>query len=144
MPPAEFSKKAGKSASFSENSTIFYTIFFSNSLLAACFYIRIQQTRDHVCGKYYYAIYVAQHTAKNLIHAILKKFLFNPEYIMRVFYIHVNGLVVVINNNVVHELPEGQDMIIDISKLYNNLGETDSYKEVLDYSASFSIMKLIL
>ena len=62
---------------------------------------------------------------------------------MRALRVHANGLNVVIDDDVVRELPEGQDMVVDFSELRGNSREPDSEGNFLDRSASPSVMKLI-
>lgn len=105
--------------------------------------MQIQPTKGHKSDGYYHAIYLAQRTAKDLIHAISKKCNFDPARIVRAICIQANGLNVVIDDDVIRELPEGQDMIVEFSELRSNSREPDSDGNPLDHSASPSIMKLI-
>jgi len=63
---------------------------------------------------------------------------------VRALCVHNNGLNVVVDDDVVRELPEGQDMVVEFSDLRGNSWESDSDGNFLDRSASPSIMKLTL
>jgi len=110
---------------------------------AACFYVQVRQPRAHKSDGYYHAIYLAQRTAKDLIHTISMKCNLDPGRIVRAICVHANGLNVVIDDDVVRELPEGQDMVVEFSEMRGNSREPDSDGNFLDHSTSPSVMKLI-
>ena len=58
---------------------------------------------------------------------------------MQVLWINANGFNVIVDDDVICELPEGQDMIVEIS---GNSREPDSDVDSLGLVASSSIMRL--
>ena len=133
VSPMEFPKKPGEWPSLPESPRY----AFPDALPAACFYVQIRQPRVHKSDGYYYAIYLAQRTAKDLIHTISAKCNLDPGRIVRAICVHANGLNVVIDDDVVRELPEGQDMVVEFSEMRGNSREPDSD------GTSPSVMKLI-
>ncbi|KAJ5174440.1 uncharacterized protein N7482_000317 [Penicillium canariense] len=78
----------------------------------ACFYVRfagIDQQPD-----YYRAIYLTERTVRDLMRKISEKHQIDPTRIVRVMHVTQNGLRIMVDDDVVRELPEGQDMIADI------------------------------
>jgi len=82
----------------------------------ACFYVRSKHTtKDH-----YQAIYLMQRTVKDLVNGISEKFQVNPMRVTQVTCINSKGLQIVVDEDVVRELPEGQDMIVEFTSTQND------------------------
>ena len=81
----------------------------------ACFYVRQKDSRD----LYYRAVYLMQRTVKDLINAISEKFQVDPISVMRVTHLNSKGLQIIVDEEVVRELPEEQDMIVEFSKIHH-------------------------
>lgn len=80
----------------------------------ACFYVRfagIDQQPD-----YYRAIYLTERTVRDLMRKISEKSHLDPARIVRIMHVNKNGLRIMVDDDVVRELPEGQDMIVDVSE----------------------------
>lgn len=94
----------------------------------ACFYVRFISNGEHVYD-YYHAIYLKERTVRELIEKISAKRKIDPERVTGAFHMDKNGLRIMVDDDVVRELPEGQDMVVDISKAlsYGNVGGIDSY-----------------
>jgi len=94
----------------------------------ACFYVRFISNGEHVYD-YYHAIYLKERTVRDLIEKISAKRKIDPERVTGAFHMDKNGLRIMVDDDVVRELPEGQDMVVDISKAlsYGNVGGIDSY-----------------
>jgi hypothetical protein len=78
----------------------------------ACFYIRFggsEQSYD-----YYRAIYLTERTVRDLMKKISEKHHIDPSRIVRVLHVNQNGMRIMVDDDVVRELPEGQDMVADI------------------------------
>ncbi|KAJ6115898.1 hypothetical protein N7523_006315 [Penicillium sp. IBT 18751x] len=78
----------------------------------ACFYVRFggsEQSYD-----YYRAIYLTERTVRDLMKKISEKHHIDPSRIVRVLHVNQNGMRIMVDDDVVRELPEGQDMIADI------------------------------
>jgi chorismate mutase len=61
-----------------------------------------------------------QRTVKDLIDGIAEKFQIDPTRITQVTHINSRGLQIVVDEDVVRELPEGQDMIVEFSSTNNS------------------------
>ncbi|KAJ5799645.1 transcriptional regulator family: Grainyhead/CP2 [Penicillium psychrosexuale] len=81
----------------------------------ACFYVRFtgNVTRSE---DYYRAIYLTERTVRNLVKQITEKYHIDPMRISNIMHAHEKGLRVMVDDDVVRQLPEGQDMIVDISE----------------------------
>jgi hypothetical protein len=77
----------------------------------ACFYVRSK----HATKDYYRAIYLMQRTVKDLVNGISDKFQIDPARVTQVTHINSRGLQIVVDEDVVRELPEGQDMIVEFA-----------------------------
>lgn len=65
---------------------------------------------------YYRAIYLSERTVRDLMKKISEKNHLDPSRIVRILHVNQNGLRIMVDDDVVRELPEGQDMIVDISE----------------------------
>jgi hypothetical protein len=55
--------------------------------------------------------------AKELITSIAIKYNFEPTRILQMINVNQNGLSIKVDDDVVRELPEGQDMILEFSRI---------------------------
>ncbi|KAF3386504.1 Grainyhead-like protein 2, partial [Penicillium rolfsii] len=78
----------------------------------ACFYVRFAGTDQQ--PDYYRAIYLTERTVRDLMRKISEKNHLDPSRIVRILHVNQNGLRIMVDDDVVRELPEGQDMIVDI------------------------------
>ncbi|KAJ5891845.1 uncharacterized protein N7473_008073 [Penicillium subrubescens] len=78
----------------------------------ACFYVRFAGTDQE--PDYYRAIYLTERTVRDLMRKISEKNHLDPSRIVRILHVNQNGLRIMVDDDVVRELPEGQDMIVDI------------------------------
>ncbi|PGG98075.1 hypothetical protein GX51_06987 [Blastomyces parvus] len=84
----------------------------------SCFYVQIRQScGNQVPDGYYHAVYLTQRTAKDLVHVISKKCKIDASRVVRALCLRGNGLHVVLDDDIVNELPEGQDMAAEISEV---------------------------
>jgi hypothetical protein len=56
-----------------------------------------------------------QRTVKDLVDGISDKFQVDPARVTQVTHINSRGLQIVVDEDVVRELPEGQDMIVEFA-----------------------------
>jgi hypothetical protein len=90
--------------------------YSADHIPVACFYVRSKYaTKD-----YYRAIYLMQRTVKDLVNGISEKFQIDPTRVTRVTHINSRGLQIVVDEDVVRELPEGQDMIVEFASTPND------------------------
>jgi hypothetical protein len=64
---------------------------------------------------YYRAIYLTERTARDLARQITEKYQIDPMRVSNITHASEKGMRVLVDDDVVRHLPEGQDMIIDIS-----------------------------
>jgi hypothetical protein len=60
-----------------------------------------------------------QRSVRDLINAISEKFQVDPTCVMRVTHLNSRGLQIIVDEEVVRELPEEQDMIVEFSKIHH-------------------------
>jgi len=65
----------------------------------------------------YRAVYLMQRTVKDLINGIAEKCEVNPISVTRAIRVNPKGIKIQVDEDVVRELPEGQDMIVEFSDL---------------------------
>lgn len=79
--------------------------------LVACLYIRFPQTR------YHRAVYLTERTTSDLADKIAQKQRISPDRIVRIVHISQTGLQVQVDDDLVRELPEGQDMAAEFAEV---------------------------
>lgn len=65
--------------------------------------------------EYYRAVYLMQRTVRDLVNSISQKFDIDPNRVTQVTHVNSRGLHIIVDEDVVRELPEGQDMIVELS-----------------------------
>lgn len=109
-PPTERSPKPSK---FWHTTWKFLTNG-TNPSLVACFYVRFNNGTEQHPEEYYRAIYLSERTVRDLMHKISEKHHIDPARIVRILHVNQNGMRIMVDDDVVRELPEGQDMVADI------------------------------
>lgn len=99
--------------------------FITYSALAACFFIRLT---DEV-GDIFRAIYLTERTAEELRKKICEKYHFDQSKIVRMLRVIKDSMKIVVDDDMVREIAEGQDMIIDICGS-SVAGDDDSLMEI--------------
>ena len=79
--------------------------------IVACFYVR--QKGDS--KEYYRAVYLPQRTVRDLVNGISNKFQIEPHRVTQVTHVNPKGLHIIVDEDVVRELPEGQDMLVEFA-----------------------------
>ncbi|KAL1857815.1 hypothetical protein Plec18170_003039 [Paecilomyces lecythidis] len=80
----------------------------------ACFYVRFPNMGEG--DDYYRAIYLTERTAGDLLSKITEKQKMDPGRVVRVVRVNSKGLNIMVDDDVVRELPDGQDMVAEISE----------------------------
>ncbi|CAG8942200.1 unnamed protein product [Penicillium salamii] len=80
----------------------------------ACFYIRFTKPEQSP-QNCYRAIYLSERTVRDLLKQIFETSDIDPSRVAHIMHVTEKGLRITVDDNVVRELPEGQDMIIDVS-----------------------------
>ena len=83
----------------------------------ACFYVLIKVPGDNPGEDFYRAVYLMERTVKDLITSIAMKCGVDPEHVTRTLRVNPRGLKIMVDDEVVRELPEGQDMIVEFAEV---------------------------
>jgi hypothetical protein len=110
-PPVEKPIKPGKK---SERDLL--KISSANPYTVACFYVR----QKDAAREYYRAVYLMQRTVRDLVNGISDKFQIDPHRVTQVTHVNSRGLHIIVDEDVVRELPEGQDMIVEFAPLQSD------------------------
>ena len=111
-PPAEF-PKPGEFGSATRSLLSLLII-----LAVACFYVRISGNAKR-SEDFYRAIYLTERTVQDLERQITEKYQIDQIRISNIMHAHEKGMRVIVDDDVVRQLPEGQDIILDISETPN-------------------------
>ena len=79
----------------------------------ACFYILIKVVGTAPDSDYYRAVYLMERTVEDLINSIAAKCQVDASRVSRTTRINTRGLKILVDDEVVQELPEGQDMAVE-------------------------------
>ncbi|KAJ6012408.1 hypothetical protein N7522_002763 [Penicillium canescens] len=82
----------------------------------ACFYVQFTQNGKQPEGNHY-AIYLVNRTSRDLKSKLAEKLQIDPRLITRIICVNSKGLKVVVDDDVVQQLPEAQIMTADICQL---------------------------
>ena len=88
----------------------------------ACFYVLIRVPSTAPEGDYYRAVYLMERTVKDLVASIAMKCGVRPIQVGRTLRINSKGLKIMVDDEVVRELPEGQDMIVEFAEVDGTTG----------------------
>ena len=83
----------------------------------ACFYVLIKVPGNVPENDFYRAVYLMERTVKDLITSIAIKCGVEPAQVTRTLRINSKGLKIMVDDEVVRELPEGQDMIVEFAEV---------------------------
>lgn len=93
--------------------------------VVACFYLRSTQGETQK-DDFYRAVYLGERTVHDLLEKISLKQCISPKHIVRVLHIKQDGLKIMVDDDVVRELPDGQNMDVELSEVFDS---TDDSKE---------------
>ena len=105
----------------------------------ACFYVLIK-----ICGQApeddcYRAVYLMERSVRDLINSIAKKCDVEPSQIKRTVRINPKGLKIMVEDEVVREMPEGQDMMVEFTEV--NTVKEEAGSEATTPKASETLTK---
>ena len=83
----------------------------------ACLYIQCRDSNAREKPAYYKACYLGERSLKDLNNCIAAKWSFNPAHVLRTIHVTTRGLEVEVDDDVVRQLPEGQDIIMELTKI---------------------------
>jgi len=102
----------------------------------ACFYVLVKTPSPDGKSDLYRAVYLMQRTLKDLINGIAEKCAIDPIGVTRAIRVNPKGLKIVVDEDVVRELPEGQDMIVEFSDVqYEQPVKNEFFNESADVQA---------
>lgn len=84
--------------------------------IVACFYLRFPKNETQK-DDYYRAVYLSERTVKDLMDKISVKRPINIKHVLHILLVKKGGVNIMVDDDVVRELPEGQDMDVEISKV---------------------------
>lgn len=87
----------------------------------ACFYVARRNPSSPSAHELHRAIYLMQRTAREFVSRVASKWNFDANKVVRAVRVHPRGLEVEIDDEVIQELPEGQDMTLEINELNSPL-----------------------
>ena len=88
----------------------------------ACFYVLIKILSTAPEYDYYKAVYLMERTVKDLVSSVAVKCGVQPTQVVRTLRINSKGLKILVDDEVVRELPEGQDMVVEFSEVDASVG----------------------
>ena len=83
----------------------------------ACFYVLVKIMGDGSGNRYYRAVYLMERTLKDLVNSIAAKWQMEASQITRTIRVNPKGLHIMLDDETIQELPEGQDMIVEFSEI---------------------------
>lgn len=116
----------------------------------ACFYIARKNPSSPSAHELHRAVYLIQRTLREFVTRIAAKWSFNPNGVTRTIRVLPRGIEVEMDDDMIRELPEGQDMILDIVELNSPLkrewemsidapGETEMVSPTTTMQRSFEL-----
>jgi hypothetical protein len=82
----------------------------------ACFYVLIKVGDNKLSDGYYRAVYLMQRTVSDLISSIASKCEVDPSRVHRALRTNPKGLQILVDEELVREIPEGQDMLVEFQE----------------------------
>lgn len=82
-------------------------------LTVACFYLGLRDNKE-CFPDFYRAIYLTERTLRELVKKITEKQDIDLSRVDRIFYANQAGLRIIVDDDVVSHIPDGQNMIVDI------------------------------
>ena len=83
----------------------------------ACFYILNKTNPEATKPEYHHAVYLMQRTLKDFTERIASKWGLDGSRILRTVHVLHSGLEVIVDEDVVRELKEGQDMTLEVEDI---------------------------
>lgn len=105
---------------------------------AKCLYLRFHQSGVQK-DDFHTAVYLAEPTVNELVEKISQKQKFNRDHAVQLFHLKPNGMKVMIDDEVVERIPDGQDMTAEVSELErsNDTGTNREAVPVIEVRFSF-------
>lgn len=84
------------------------------TIKVACFYVRLSRSGNNPSHLYYHAIYLTERKAEDLMQRICEKHLIDPRQISHIVHVVKDGLKIMVDDDFVQEIAEGQDMVVEL------------------------------
>lgn len=84
-------------------------------MIVACLYLRFPKSEAYK-DDHYRAVYLSERSVRDLMEKVSLKGCIDPTRIVRVLHVTQNGLEVMVDDDVVRQLPDGQDMEVEVSE----------------------------
>jgi CP2 transcription factor len=110
-PPSERSSKPGGFTVVRRRQNI------SNLATVACIYILPSKSEKSPQIQYYRAVYLMERTVQDLTANIAAKFGIEPTSVARTTYVNSKGLNIIVDDDFVREIREGQDMRVEVTEI---------------------------
>ncbi|KAL9110343.1 MAG: hypothetical protein Q9227_005074 [Pyrenula ochraceoflavens] len=110
----------------------------------ARFYVLLRAGDQPQSEPFYRAIYLTQRTVSDFVNQITTKACVDPTRVTRITRQHPKGFLVTVDDDVIREIPEGQDMVIELSDLsfdQNIKNEFSSAAEDILVDSDFGIVE---
>ncbi|KAG9552758.1 hypothetical protein KCU79_g12449, partial [Aureobasidium melanogenum] len=92
----------------------------------ACFYLQSRVQGKGPEDNYYRAVYLPQRTVKEFVSAAATKFDIEPQRVVRTVRINQKGIQILMDDEAVREMPEGQDMKAEFATVDVQQGQWQS------------------
>lgn len=89
----------------------------------ACLYIKFATTQSRKRA-YYHAVYLTERTERCLMHKLAEKQRIDPAKIVRVLHVNKAGLQIMVDDDFVRELSEGQNMVAELEVIHESHSTT--------------------
>ncbi|KAI0439553.1 CP2 transcription factor-domain-containing protein [Xylaria telfairii] len=97
----------------------------------ACFYIARKDSTTPEERKLYRAVYLSERSMSNFISRAAAKWNLDPARVTRTVHVLGSGLEVEMDNDVIHELSEGQDMVLEVVEVDLNVPQSKPEWELM-------------
>ena len=94
--------------------------------VVACFYLRFIQGETQK-GDFYHAAYLGERTVHDSTEEISLKRCIGSKHIARLLHIKQDGLKIMVDDDVVHKLPDDQNIDVEISEVFDSTGDSKTY-----------------
>lgn len=85
--------------------------------IVACFYVQPRSLGHAADDNFYRAVYLMQRSLRDFVAGVAAKLDLDPSQVVRAVHVNRTGLNILLDDEVVRELPEGQDMIAEFFAL---------------------------
>jgi len=82
----------------------------------ACFYIQPRVVDQRMSDNFYRAIYIYRRTLKDFTNAIASRSNIEPTQVLRTVRVGLKDLPILLDDEYIRQLPEGQDMVAEFSE----------------------------